>query len=243
MRHEDRAAWEYAMIMRVLRAKVKSGKLKEYQRLCEEKSFPHLRATPGLIAMHMGAPLVSQPDEFVVVTVWRDLDALVGFAGEQWREVVVLPGEAELVDEMVVEHYDDSLRALSDVWRINSIDLGDIEQTLLKTLKLSDSQWACICPLLPAHNREGRPRADDRRTVEGILYVLRTGCRWQDLPREYGSAVTCWRRFVAWETDGTWARIWQALLPTLDTAARMAWAQALLDGKVVPSKPGRHHAE
>lgn len=231
------------MIMRVLRARVKPGKLRDYQRLCEEKSFPHLRATPGLVALHMGAPLVSHPDGFVVVTVWRDLDALVAFAGEQWREVVVLPGEAELVEEMIVEHYDDSLRALGGVWRVNASDLENSEQTVLKTMRLSDEQWACICPLLPAHNREGRPRADDRRTVEGILYVLRTGCRWQDLPREYGSAVTCWRRFVTWEADGTWARIWQALLPTLDTAARMAWAQALLDGRVVPSKQGRHRTE
>lgn len=231
------------MIMRVLRAKVKPGKLKDYQRLCEEKSFPHLRATPGLIALHSGAPLISESNEFVVVSVWHDLDALVGFAGERWREVVILPGEAELVDEMIVEHYDDSFHALSDVWRASSTTLGDSEQAMLKTLKLSESQWACICPLLPAHNREGRPRADDRRTVEGILYVLRTGCRWKDLPREYGSSVTCWRRFVAWEADGTWARIWQALLPTLDTAARMVWAQALLDGRVTPSKLGRRHPE
>ncbi len=231
------------MIMRVLRARVKPGRLKDYQRLCEEKSFPHLRATPGLVALHMGVPLVSQPEECVIVSVWRDLDALVDFAGEQWREVVVLPGEAELVDEMVVEHYDDSLRAVGEVWRANSSELGDSEQTVLKSLRLSDSQWACICPLLPVPRREGRPRADDRRTVEGILYVLRTGCRWKDLPSEYGSAVTCWRRFVAWEADGTWARIWQALLPTLDTAARMAWAQALLDGRVVPSKQGRHRVE
>src|SRR5262249_17511651 len=109
-----------AMIMRVLRAKVKAGKLKEYQRLCEERSVPHLRATPGLVALHMGAPLLAQPDEFVIVTVWHDLAALVGFAGEQWREVVILPGEAELVDEMVVEHYDESLRTLGEVWRVNS---------------------------------------------------------------------------------------------------------------------------
>ena len=122
IRYEELAVWGNAMIMRVLRAKVKAGKLKDYQRLCEEKSFPHLRATPGLVALHMGAPLVSQPDEFVVVTVWRDLDALVGFAGEQWREVVVLPGEAELVDEMIVEHYDDSLRALGDGWRVSFRD-------------------------------------------------------------------------------------------------------------------------
>src|SRR5262245_5257390 len=132
------------MIMRVLRAKVKAGRLKDYQRLCEEKSFPHLHATPGLVALHRGAPLVSQPDEFVVVTVWRDLEALVGLAGEHWREVVVLPGEAELVEEMAVEHFDDSLRPLGEAWRVNSSELEDTERAVLKALKLSDGQWARI---------------------------------------------------------------------------------------------------
>jgi transposase len=54
----------------------------------------------------------------------------------------------------------------------------------------TDGQWAFIQPLLPTPARTGRPRADDRRTVEGILYVLIMGCRWQDLPREYGAPTT-----------------------------------------------------
>lgn len=58
---------------------------------------------------------------------------------------------------------------------------------------LSDAQWELIRPLLPAAKPTGRPRADDRRTLNGILYVLRTGCRWKDLPERYGSSVTCWR--------------------------------------------------
>jgi hypothetical protein len=59
---------------------------------------------------------------------------------------------------------------------------------------LSDAQWELIQPLLPAAKPTGRPRADDRRTLNSILYVLRTGCRWKDLPDRYGSSVTCWRR-------------------------------------------------
>ena len=64
---------------------------------------------------------------------------------------------------------------------------------------LSDAQWECIQPLLPPANATGRPRADDRRTLNGSLYVLRTGCRWQDLPRRYGSPVTCGRRLDQWQ--------------------------------------------
>lgn len=58
---------------------------------------------------------------------------------------------------------------------------------------LSDARWELIRPLLPAAKRRGRPRAEDRRTLNGILHVLRSGCRWQDMPRRYDSSVTCWR--------------------------------------------------
>ena len=50
--------------------------------------------------------------------------------------------------------------------------------------ELSDAQWKLIQPWLPAPKRRGRPRADDRRTINGVLYVLPTGCRWQVLPGE-----------------------------------------------------------
>ena len=75
---------------------------------------------------------------------------------------------------------------------------------------LTDAQWEAIKDLLPPPRRRGRPRADDRRTLNGILYVLRTGCRWQDLPSRYGSPVTCWRRLRQWE------QIWRSRLSLLD---------------------------
>src|SRR4051794_36073663 len=51
---------------------------------------------------------------------------------------------------------------------------------------LTDAQWAILQPLLPPRNRTGRPGADDRRTLNAILYVLRTGCAWRDLPEKSG---------------------------------------------------------
>jgi transposase len=56
--------------------------------------------------------------------------------------------------------------------------------------ELSDFEWGIIKPLLPPRFRVGRPRADDRRIINGILYVLTTGCRWMDMPLEYGSYKT-----------------------------------------------------
>ena len=103
---------------------------------------------------------------------------------------------------------------------------------------LSNEQWALIAPLLPPPARTGRPRADDRQTLDAILFVLRTGCRWQDLPAEYGSATTAWRRLKRWEAEGVWERIWRTLLSTLDAQGTLHWAQAFLDGSFVPAQKG-----
>ena len=54
--------------------------------------------------------------------------------------------------------------------------------------ELGDEQWELIAPLLPKHKRRGRPRAEDRPTLSGILWVLRSGARWKDLPPKYGTA-------------------------------------------------------
>mgnify|MGYP000097854610 CR=1 FL=1 len=68
---------------------------------------------------------------------------------------------------------------------------------------ISDQQWRRIEPFLARGKKVGRPRKSDRETLEAVLYVLTTGCRWSDLPRDMGSYVTAWRRFTAWKKDGT----------------------------------------
>lgn len=106
--------------------------------------------------------------------------------------------------------------------------------------QLSDEQWGFIEPLLPQQGRMGRPRANDRRVVQGILYVLRTSCRWKDMPIEFGAAVTAWRRLKRWEEDGTWESVWLRLLAGLDEAQKLDWTQAFLDGSFIPAKKGEH---
>lgn len=105
-------------------------------------------------------------------------------------------------------------------------------------VQLTDRQWAFICPLLPPPARTGRPRADDRRTIEGILFMLVSGCRWQDLPRQYGAPTTVWRRLKRWGEEGIWERIWRAALSALDQQGRLDWSMALLDGSFAPAKNG-----
>lgn len=106
----------------------------------------------------------------------------------------------------------------------------------MQHLRFTDSQWALIQPLLPPLSRTGRPRADDRRTLDAILFVLKTGCRWRDLPRDYGSPVTAWRRLRRWQEEGVWERIWRTLLSRLDAHGKLDWATAFLDGSFIPAK-------
>jgi len=75
---------------------------------------------------------------------------------------------------------------------------------------LTDAQWEQLRPLLPPPSPRGRRPTNDRRTLNGILYLLHTRCRWQDLPRRYGSPTTCWRRYARWQADGTWERLRRA---------------------------------
>jgi transposase len=104
--------------------------------------------------------------------------------------------------------------------------------------QLSDSEWAFIRPLLPALARTGRPRANDRRTIESILYILITGSRWQDLPRAYGAPTTAWRRLKRWQEEGVWERIWRATLATLDQHGNLDWSMSFLDSSFAQAKKG-----
>ena len=104
---------------------------------------------------------------------------------------------------------------------------------------LTDAQWSVIAPLLPKRKPgRGRPRRDERQSLNGILYVLKTGCAWEDVPSEYGSPSTCWRRLQEWTADDTWENVWRALLSQLDAASKIEWSQAFLDGSFVPAKKG-----
>lgn len=105
---------------------------------------------------------------------------------------------------------------------------------------LTDDQWAKIEPLLPEPKpdpRGGRPRGN-RECLEGILWVLRTGARWKDLPDRYPSPSTCWSRLQGWERDGTWLRIGRAFLTTLDERGQLDWSEAFIDGSFAPAKKG-----
>jgi|SRR5689334_8444723 transposase len=70
--------------------------------------------------------------------------------------------------------------------------------------ELTDDQWKLLVPSIPVPAHTGRPRADDRSTINGILYVLLSGCRWMDMPPKYGSYKTVWGRHKKWSIKGVW---------------------------------------
>ncbi|MCH8097290.1 MAG: IS5 family transposase, partial [Proteobacteria bacterium] len=75
---------------------------------------------------------------------------------------------------------------------------------------LSDFEWVLIEPLLPNKPR-GVPRVDDRRVINGIFYILRTGSPWRDLPERYGPYTTVYNRYNRWAKAGVWLRVFEAL--------------------------------
>lgn len=103
---------------------------------------------------------------------------------------------------------------------------------------LSERQWQKIEPLLPRHRSKGRPWANNRKVLEGILWILRTGARWIDLPEEYASPSTCWRRLKLWEEQGVWLKIWRSFLTELNERGRIRWSECFMDATFAPAKKG-----
>src|SRR5205823_6351461 len=76
--------------------------------------------------------------------------------------------------------------------------------------------------------------------LEGILWILRSGASWQDLPDEFPSPAKCWRRLRDWEEQGVWLTIWRSFLAELNQREQLNWSEAFLDGSFAPAKKGAH---
>ena len=96
---------------------------------------------------------------------------------------------------------------------------------------LSEAEWRLVEPLLPPGGR-GKARVDDRRVINGIFYVLRTGSPWRDLPERYGPWRTVYARFVRWQADGTWDRLLAHVQTKSDAVGDVIW-EVSIDSSVV----------
>lgn len=99
---------------------------------------------------------------------------------------------------------------------------------------LTDAQWAALVSLLPPQKpATGRPNRDHRLVVEGMLWILRTGAPWRDLPRDYGPHSTVATRFYRWRAAGVLDRAFAALLAEGDARGTLDWLLHYLDATVV----------
>jgi transposase len=110
---------------------------------------------------------------------------------------------------------------------------------------VDDELWAIIEPLLPTPNPRrfrypGRKPVDNGRALTGILFVLKTGIGWEDLPQEMGcgSGMTCWRRLRDWQAAGVWQQLHEVLLARLQAAAQLDWSRAVVDSAPVRALKG-----
>ncbi len=110
---------------------------------------------------------------------------------------------------------------------------------------LDDELWHVIEPLLPpAKPRRfrfpGRKPIENRQALTGILFVLKTGIPWEDLPQEMGcgSGMTCWRRLQEWQAAGVWQQLHEVLLAQLQGAGQIDWSRAVVDSSSVRALKG-----
>lgn len=108
--------------------------------------------------------------------------------------------------------------------------------------ELNDEQWAIIEPLLPQpakrEDGKGRPRRDDREVLNGILWILRSGARWQDLPPRFPPYQTCHRRFQEWVRGGVLRRLLEALAEDLRSRGKLDLSECFVDATFVSAKKG-----
>lgn len=118
--------------------------------------------------------------------------------------------------------------------------------SLMSDSILSDELWQRIEPLLPKPKKRrdvqhaGRKSADPRAVMTGIVFALKTGVPWKNLPAtsDFPSGHTCRRRLLEWHARGVWRRLWQNVLAELQAAGRLSWERAVVDSSSVRAGHG-----
>jgi transposase len=99
---------------------------------------------------------------------------------------------------------------------------------------LTEREWERLQPLLPPQKpKVGRPAHDHRRIINGILWILRTGAPWRDLPARYGKWTTVVSRFYRWRVAGVWDRLFAALQEQGDAAGKLDWDKHHVDATII----------
>jgi transposase len=99
---------------------------------------------------------------------------------------------------------------------------------------LTNEQWEQIEALLPkAKTKRGRPAQDHRQLLNGMIWVLRTGAPWRDMPERYGKWATIYSRFQRWRKSGVWNKLFAELQTALDGESNVDWETHFIDSTTV----------
>ena len=112
--------------------------------------------------------------------------------------------------------------------------------------ELTDEQWLLIESFFDkteSIQTRGRPRREDREVMNGVLWILRSGARWCDLPGRFPPYQTCHRRFQEWSKDGTLRRVLEALAEDLHSRGGLDLSECFIDGTFVVAKKGASELE
>lgn len=93
------------MITRVFRGRVRPGQHEAFEHLIRARAIPEFESNPAVVSVHFGVPTEQTPDEFLVVTVWRDLESLKAYAGQRWGDPKLSLEEAHMLERATVHHY------------------------------------------------------------------------------------------------------------------------------------------
>ena len=102
--------------------------------------------------------------------------------------------------------------------------------------ELTDSQWKMIQKYLPKPARTGRPRSNDRMTINGIIYVLIAGCRWSEMPKRYGDDSIANRRLNRWQQNGIWKKILSGTIKSAHKSGKLNLQKISVDSSSIPAK-------
>jgi transposase len=109
-------------------------------------------------------------------------------------------------------------------------------------MELTDEQWAVLEPLIGEMPRRadgrGRPWRSSREVLNGILWILRTGAQWAELPKRYPPYQTCHRRYQRWVRTGRFERVLEALARALEERGKLDLSEYFIDGTFIAAKKG-----
>ena len=108
----------------------------------------------------------------------------------------------------------------------------------MKFTKMTESQWYTIQKHLPKPAKTGRPRCDDKATIDAIMFVLITGCRWIDLPAQYGSKSSAHRMFQNLQQKGIWKKILKSAIASAHKQNKLNLQKISVDSSSISNKKG-----